>query len=441
MILSKRLNCESIRLRRPGWFQSDNFLGANKFKVLALTQSIVLLSLVLGTSHSAKARVVSPKYSPTIHCSWALADDPGSSDSRRGNVGNADNAGDAKSIVVERKPTDTPATDSAEFDEAGRQEVCFGDPVRLAPQGGKPPVLVQLKGADSGERNVELFAAVSYPSSDAFGPDQFENEGRESAIGRLSWTVKGPDGASFGRVTNPTPSCGGTEKPGPMWREAAHPEREGKRDDPSRRGLFSMDVVTNASGTGLWQACRQGQVRVFVGRITIPSDAKCGNYSVSTIASVDGETSTSIYDISVECPISVKLDFEQVRWSVEPGATAVVDGDLNPLTSNRPTVTNLGRGPVQVGVVFSALRRSDLSDSIAEFGVMLVPKIGPRTGISRLPADEEGWIPGPSSVVCPGESVQLNLVVHAPAKLSVGDYSGEVRVIARSSEPLEDGPC
>jgi hypothetical protein len=454
----------SSRIKRSGFVlrvrsrPCDPF-GNAKITVSATAQSLAVLSLLLVTSDIVvtpditQARVASGTYAPTIHCSWAIASDQILKEDLKSVRANelarsaTSEELDQRSERSTRTPQDSEGREGRKGPESSNvevQNVCSGDRVRQGSGSRKGLVMANIRYANSlrltasntavssqtalsNSSSVQLLSAVSYPVRDAFGSDAFGNK-----LGTVSWTIRKPDGEVLAQVNNPRRSCGGTNEPGPMWAAAIGRQSEYSDDISSGSGAFSMETGTNDPGIDLWRACRQGRIRMFVGQVSIPTNDQCGNYSVSNSASVDGEITTTNYLINVECPVVVGLDTHDVHWAVDPGGTAVVEGDLNPGTIEHPTITNYGKDPIQVGVVFSALRHLDFTDSIAEFGVMLIPKVGAAAGISRLQADIDGWITGPSAIVCPGESVRVNLVVHAPTLLRAGNYSGNVRVIARA---------
>ena len=352
---------------------------------------LLLASVGFRTANAQNTEALQPSM-PVIHCSWAMA-----------SVG--------ATGTFEYGPDDNTSTALIDSDAA-----CKPDQNQIVLQADGVQGLLHLQGNNPNLRDIELWSAVSNPANDAFGTTE----------GTVSWIIYKPDGQELGRVNQSQRSCAGVTEPGPMWTTAA----DGYSSSGS--GAFSLTTVANSSGTGLWQACRQGQVRIFSARTTLPVNAPCGTYSVSTLATVGVATTTLRYGIDVLCPVSAALDTVNVHWTVEPGGTAVVKGDLDPSTDDHPTITNNGDGPVQVGLTFTPLRRSDMADSIAQFGAMVVPKTGSATGLSSLDANTDGWIPGPGSVLCPGQSMPINLVITAPADLPFGEYSGSVRVLARA---------
>lgn len=357
------------------------------------TLALALLFVLSGFPTLSTAQAASlDLQAPVIHCAWAMA-----------NV--------RTNGTFEYGPDDNTSTALLDSEAA-----CKGDASTIASQAENTQGLLHLQGNNPTSRGIELWAAVSNPTSDAFGTGE----------GTVSWIIYKPDGQELAQVGQPTRSCAGEDEPGLMWKTAS------TAYSYSGTGAFADSAVSNQSGTGLWQACRQGQIRIFSARTALPPNSPCGVYSVSTVASVETKTTKLSYGIDVLCPVSVLLDTQNVHWNVESGGSAVVQGDADPATTDSPTITNNGDGPVQVGLAFTPLRRSDLSDSIAEFGAMLVPKTGSVTGLSRLAANTDGWIPGLSSVICPGKSMPINLVVHAPVDLAPGEYSGSVRVLARA---------
>jgi hypothetical protein len=381
----------SSRIWFGSWLISRSFLGRRTRTTLA-TIVLLLVAFGLRTVGVAEATGIDQQTVPAIHCAWAMA-----------NAGTSD--------TFEYGPEDNTSTAMIESEAA-----CKLDPLRIASQVENSQGLLHVQGTNPNQREIELWAAVSHPSSDAFG----------IGLGSVSWTVHKPNGDVLAQVERSVRTCAGDDAPGQMWNTAATAYSH------SGSGAFAMTTVSNATGTGLWQACRQGQIRVFSARTTLPANAPCGSYSIRTTATVDTAKTTLDYGIDVLCPVSAILDAVNVHWDVSPGGTAVVRGDLDPTTTNSPTVTNNGDRPVQVGLIFSALIRPDMSDSIAEFGATVLGKDGSLAGAPRLDANEEGWISGPSSVLCPGKSMPINLVVHAPVDLAPGEYSGSVRVLARA---------
>jgi hypothetical protein len=353
--------------------------------------SFVLIALGLQSTTDASASRLDRQI-PAIHCAWAMA-----------NTSATD--------TFEYGPDDNTSTSLL-----GTEPACKLDPLHIAVQAMNAPGMLVLQGSNPKPREIELWAAVSQPNGDAFA----------SGLGKVSWTVLKPNGDLLEKVENPIRTCAGTSAPGPMWDTVA------TAYSYSGTGAFSSSTVSNETGTGLWQACRQGQIRIFSARAMLPANAPCGSYSITTLAAVQENTSTLEYEIEVLCPVSARMDASDIHWDVTPGGTAIVRGDLDPSTSDSPTITNHGDRPIQVGVVFSALRRSDLSDSIAEFGATVQGRNGSLEGLPRLAANTDGWMPGLASVVCPGKSIPINLVVHAPIDLAPGEYSGSVRVLARA---------
>jgi hypothetical protein len=270
--------------------------------------------------------------------------------------------------------------------------------------------LAQLADAD-GKRTLELWAAVSHPTTDAFG----------SGAGSVEWVVRAPSGSTVATIKPDRRSCGGDRTPGAMWTTAS-----------TAGGPIDPALIRNANGTGIWQSCRQGRIRIYVGRFSLPASAECGAYSIAAVASVAGSSSTKRFGVDVECPASVAFDASRVQWNVMPGATATVVGDTDPKTTDRPTVTNSGKGPIEIGISFTPLRLSQGSAIISSFGATLIGAVpGEATSTSDIEADTVTWLTGPTAVICPGKSAAINLSVHAPAGTPVGQYQGSVKVVAR----------
>ena len=274
-------------------------------------------------------------------------------------------------------------------------------------------VIIDPLGTGAG-REIEFWAAVSHPSSDAFATEN----------GAVHWTVFSPDGSVVGQVLPTGRSCAGTTAPGPMWAAASN--------GPNGLGVFAAATVENPEGTGLWQSCRQGRIRMFFGRLTLASGSPCGSYQVATTATVEGKSAVLRYGFEVICPTRAVLDATDVHWDVSPGGVAQLIGDLDPSTVGAPTVTNDGPNPVQIGLIFTPLKRAESSwaPAIAEFGSLLAT--GEGSALSRVAADTPQWFSGPASIVCPGASVRLNLTVYAPVDLPLGEYAGNVRLLSRA---------
>lgn len=359
----------------------------------ALAACTLAAALLVSPALRSPASAVEEPAAPTIHCAWVLP-----------SVGNA--------TTFAYGPDD----DATSVRLAGNP-CALNEGVAFQPNGapGLTHIVVDPNNDGSG-REIELWAAVSHPTSDAFG----------SGAGSVAWSVRRPDGSLLAEVAPTGRSCAGAASPGPMW-DAASASATGS-------GVFVAATVRNDEGTGLWQACRQGRVRMFSGRLTLASGAACGAYSVTTTATVANKSSTLKYGFDVLCPTDVVLDAVTIHWDVTPGGTGVLNGDQDPTTGSAPTVTNNGPNPVQIGLVFTPLRRADavVNDAIAEFGAVLAPPTTLRAGLPRIVAGETVWFSGPASVVCPGKSVRMNLMVHAPVDLALGQYEGRVRVLARA---------
>jgi hypothetical protein len=279
---------------------------------------------------------------------------------------------------------------------------------------GAPLAQLVVDPENSGAgRTVQLWTAVSHPDGDFFA----------GGTGAVAWTIKGPDGQTVANVAPNGRSCAGENEPGPMWSAAS--------TDSGGTGVFSRETMTNALA-GLWRSCRQGRVRVFVGGFTLPSGSPCGTYAVTTSAVAANTTTTSSYSFVVRCLSGISLDSTAISWNVSAGGTGLVRGDRNPATPDAPTITNNGTKALQLGITFSPLRRPDGTPSSATFGAVLVPAEGDRAALIDVDASHDHWFTGPESVLCPGASVQLNLMVHAPEGLAEGQYSGGVRILSKA---------
>lgn len=373
-----------------GWRRNVPHVRPSGRVLLACLCSVALMSGPLLGPASAELE----PGSPIVHCGWVLPD-------------------------TDAGPTFTygPDDDVTTVRLAGAPCTLTDDGNAFQPSGaaGLTHIVVDPDLIGS-TRTVEFWAAVSDPASDAFA----------SGSGTVSWSVRGPDGSLVGDVAPDGRSCAGSTTPGPMWEAAS--------DGPAGAGVLAAETVKNDDGTGLWQACRQGRVRMFSGRLTLASGMACGSYSVTTTATVAEKSATLGYTFEVLCATNVVLDAGSVHWNVAPGGIGIVKGDDDPTTGTAPTVTNNGPNPVQIGLLFTPLRRSDavVNDAIAEFGGLLSPLSSLKAGIPRIVAGESAWFTGPASVVCPGKSVPIDVSVHAPADLADGEYEGTFQVLARA---------
>lgn len=361
-------------------------LGSTRRRLAAIGTAVLVVVAAVG-AHVATASDVPA--APIIHCSWLLP-----------TIGTAPN-------VTYGPDDDTSAQAGAPC------SISADGTVRQATAGAAlTQLFVDPDGSGAG-RNVSLWAAVSHPDGDFFaGP-----------AGLVSWTVRGPDGQTVATVAPVGRSCGGDTEPGPMWSAAS--------TDANGTGVFDRATVVNAN-TGLWRSCRQGRVRIFTGSVTLPSGSPCGTYSVETAAAAGGATTAFSYSFEVRCPAGISLDATAISWTVDPGGSAVVRGDGDPATRGAPTITNIGTKALQIGIAFSPLRRPDGTASAATFGAVLVATAADRVAVGPLSADQDGWFTGPESVLCPGASIQINVIVHAPEDLEAGQYSGGLRILSKA---------
>ncbi len=359
-----------------------------------LAAIVVAASASVSPALRSSAAATPEPLAPTVHCGWVM---PNTGDSTTFTYGPDDDA------TTERS-AGTPCFPGAE-----------GGAFQPTGASGLAHIIVDPLGTGIG-REIELWAVVSHPSSDAFATES----------GTVSWTVYAPNGSVVSQVFPTGRSCAGTVAPGPMWAAASN--------GPDGLGVFAANTVENLEGTGLWQSCRQGRLRMFFGRLTLASGSPCGSYSVATTATVEGKSTELRYGFDVICPTRATLDAVDVLWNVFPGGAAHVVGDLDPTTAGAPTVTNNGPNPIQVGLVFTPLVRagSPEAPAIAEFGSMLAPTTGEGSGLPRFAADTPQWFAGPSSIVCPGHSARLNLTVYASRDLPLGQYVGTLRLLTRA---------
>jgi hypothetical protein len=200
---------------------------------------------------------------------------------------------------------------------------------------------------------------------------------------------------------------------------------------------LSDAAVTNHSRRGLWQLCRQGAIRVFSGTFELAmASTSCGSHRIKTIAKVGEAQSELTFTIDVSCPVDVVMDATRISWVVEAGKAATVVGDADPTTTGAPTLTNRGSRPAQIGVLFTPLTRPDIDSKGDGFSVAVQTATGAPTKADRLLAGVRVWLDQDGFTLCPGESAQLTLTLHAGAQLVEGTYSGRVSILAR-----EGGSC
>ena len=331
---------------------------------------------------------------PVVHCGWALAD--------------------GSPLAGPTEPFMYGPDDESDNRLSAAQGPCRLDTAGVAHQTDGAQGLLHVRRDVTGPRKIQLWAAVSHPTSDAFG----------SGAGSVLWTVKVPSGATSEPIVPSERSCAGANAPGAMW-NAAMTGADGT-------GAIEKSSVENIASTGVWQACRQGQVRIFVGLFTLPTSPECGTYTVTTTGVV-GTASTSLsYGFDVLCTAQATVDATHIEWDVSPGGSGAVRGDTDPTTAGQPTITNNSSGPMQIGVVLAPLRQTDGLGVIENFGARLTHKDGATTAQSEVLGGADSWFLDAGSVLCPGESAQLDLFVYAPAETPAGSYSGSFNVLAKA---------
>ena len=353
-----------------------------------------LFVLVAAVVQGRVAFAETSPVAPVVHCGWALADSsPLAGPAEPFMYGPDDEAGNPLSA----------AQGPCQLDAAG---------VAHQPEGAQG--LLHVRRDVTGPRKIQFWAVVSHPTSDAFGSD----------AGSVSWNVKVPSGATSEPIVPSGRSCAGANAPGEMW-NAAITGADGT-------GAIAKSSVENQSDTGIWQACRQGRVRIFVGQFTLPTSPECGTYTVTTTGVVGAASASLSYGFDVLCTARATVDATHIEWDVSPGGSGVVSGDLDPTTTGQPTVTNNSSGPMQIGVVLAPLRQTDGIGVIENFGARLTHKDGATTAQSEILGGADSWFLDGGSVLCPGESAQLDLFVYAPAETPAGSYSGSFNVLAKA---------
>jgi hypothetical protein len=391
----------------------------------ALLFTGALLSLVTNASGQTSTTQAGPALppnasldAPVIHCSWPL-------------VGNEIPATPTTPEIFAYQSDDDVVTPRG---AAGAP--CKVDGNGVVRQRANATGMVQLINNEVTGRNLRLWAAVSDPVGDSFG----------LGTATLNWTVQRPDGTLFDPIPYSLRSCEGTTGPGALWRASSVPVLNvsvlgepgaATFGDPGSglgvgTGAFGPKTVSNPEGSGLWQRCRQGQIRIFSGKWRLPMDAECGQYTVITRAAKGELFTEQRYSFEVLCPANATLDTANIHWTIAPGESAEQRGDFDPQTTDMATVTNLSKSPMQLGVVFSPLTQVGADTTISEFGVAVIHVDGTLTGTPKFSADTDNWVDGEASIVCPGESVRLDVRAFAPNTLLPGEYSGSIRLLSRT---------
>jgi hypothetical protein len=362
--------------------------AARRFAALVLALAAALYGAPLVT------RATAAPTPPTVHCAWALAD---------ANVA-------------------TPEFDYGAVDRphaSAPPSACTYDTVlKQARQPANSSVL-QIARESTTPRAIELWAAVSDPASDAFA----------TGAGEVRWEVVGPQGGPPTTVLPTARTCAGTTEPGLMWQWSS--------TEPNGTRALSATAVTNADRRGLWERCRQGALRVFSGHLDLAMNARaCGVHTVNTIATVGTLRDEKRFTINVLCPVDVVLDTTQIAWAVEVGSSSSVAGDLDPASKYAPTLTNRGTRPAQIGLLFTAMTRSDNPTKVVRFSAEVQTATGAPTKAERFVAGDRVWLDHDGFILCPGESARLTLTLHASAQVVDGTYTGRVSILAR-----EGGQC
>jgi hypothetical protein len=356
---------------------------------LALIALNVALPLVASPALRLSDATAAPA-PPTVHCAWAFAD------------ANASSSAFDYGAIDQASPT--PPAPPCTYDAVSKKVTQTPDE-----QG-----LLQITRESVGPRPIEFWAAVSHPASDAFA----------TGSGTVRWEVVGPHGGAPTIVQPTGRTCSGTTEPSAMWQWAS--------TQAAGTHALSPTAVTNADRRGLWELCRQGAVRVFSGKLDLTTtSATCGAHEVTAIATVGALRTDLAFTLVVRCPVDVVLDATQISWVVEAGKASTVVGDVNPATRNAPTLTNRGTRPAQIGVMFTPMRRSDNIAQVDRFSVTVQTATGAPTTVERFLAGRSVWLDQDGFTLCPGETAQLSLTLHASAQLDTGNYTGKISILAR----------
>lgn len=360
--------------------------------------SLPLVALTVALSVAASLVPILPDAAaapapPVVHCAWAFAD------------------ANPSTTAFDYGPVDVPAATPP------TSACTYGAITKQVTQSPNAQGLVQIVRESVAPRSIELWAAVSDPSSDAFA----------TGSGTVRWEVVGPKGGAPTVVQPTGRTCSGTTEPSAMWQWAA--------TEAAGSHALSPATVTNADRRGLWERCRQGAVRVFTGKFDLTTTAvSCGAHRVTAIATVGALHDDVAFTVNVLCPVDVVLDASQIRWVVDAGKASTVTGDGDPATKNAPTLTNRGTRPAHIGILFTPMTRPDDQSKVDRFSVTVQTAAGGPTKAERFPAGEQVWLEQDGFTLCPGDSALLSMTLHAGAQLVSGNYAGRVSILAREAD-------
>jgi hypothetical protein len=327
---------------------------------------------------------------PVIHCLWVVADmDP--------------SAAGVQPVLGELADDlpDLPSPTPCAIDAASGVTLPVGTP------GGAPPsVSLRPNGGDlPAVRELEVWAVVSH----ATGPDSIDG---------ITVSLRDATDAPVEPVGPVTPS--------PDLLAAA-----------LAAGVISGQLDA-ASPTSIGDLVGDGWGRVAAARFPLSHLDGCGRFAVDVTATASGRSSTASAAIDVVCFQQLVVDFDAVDWiDLVPAARSLVVGDLDPTTTDRPTVANLGNVPMALSTRFAPMCLSERPDvCLGTFGFEVtrpdgvVDRRAPTTAGTEQIAVE--------APICPASPARVDFVVDAPAAAPAGSYVGSVRLVGT---PLPEADC
>jgi hypothetical protein len=271
-----------------------------------------------------------------------------------------------------------------------------------------------------------------------------DHENGLSAIDDVFWKVYHPDGEFKVQVhgtrigadnTTRIAECaalGSANATGTMFEAAVH------------TGQISANAVDDIN-LGLVAKCQENEKAIYYAKFDISKHQPCGEYRVEAYAVSSGAQAMLTNYIDVICFYSLEIDFDDIDWGqIVPGSNKVVSGDLifDPSGfSDEPTVKNTGNHGMGISVKFWELVQQDvdgpklIQDFDACFGrsPSTIQCLGedPSDPIHADPMATAMFDDDPARVLCANEVGKLDLSIHPPNTIPLGEYDGRVEVIAR----------
>ncbi|MDJ0771727.1 MAG: hypothetical protein QNJ12_23270 [Ilumatobacter sp.] len=343
------------------------------------TQTTVASSTETGPAPTVPDVDKDVDVAPVIHCVWVTADmDPDEAAIQRVANGMADD--------LPEPPTPTPCA----------LDPTSGVPMPVAAVG--PVASIRPHSGDRpGPRTVEVWTVLSH----ALGP---------AAIDDVTVTVRDHLGEPI--VVSDADAA-----------DAA---------DATGAGVASGQIGS-AAADGLAELTADGWGVFAVATFDLSHLDGCGIWSAEIAATAGERIATSSTTFDVVCSIHLAADFDAVDWDdLVPDAESIVEGDLDPVSPDRPTVVNLGNRPIVVATTFAPLCLvGDPATCIHSFGVEFTVADSPTARLG--PADAGTELVDPAGVLCPGSSARMDFIVSTPPGAVPGAYRGSLRAVGVSA--------